>query len=41
MFVLVPQVTLRKRLNWKQLAEDLNITFADMLGSEIASRLAA
>ena len=39
MFVFVPQVTLRKRLNWKQIAADLNIKFADMLGTEIATRL--
>jgi hypothetical protein len=39
MFVLVPQVTLRKRLNWPQLAADLNVTFADLLGREIAARL--
>lgn len=39
MFVLVPQVTLRKRLNWPQLAADLNETFADLIGSEVAGKL--
>jgi hypothetical protein len=39
MFVFVPQVTLRARLNWKQLAGDLGLQFQDLLGSEIAASL--
>jgi hypothetical protein len=39
MFVLVPQVTLRKRLNWPALVDDLATTFQDLIGSEIAAGL--
>lgn len=39
MFVLVPQVTLRKRLNWNQLADDLAIKFQDLLGEEVSASL--
>jgi hypothetical protein len=39
MFVLVPQVTLRKRLNWKTIGADLGIKFQDLLAGEIAAAL--
>lgn len=39
MFVMVPQVTLRKRLNWKQVANDLGLKFTDLVGSEVANAL--
>jgi hypothetical protein len=39
MFVLVPQVTLRKRLNWKKVAASLGLKWQDLIGTGAASKL--
>jgi hypothetical protein len=41
MFVLVPQVTLRKRLNWKRTAAALGLKWQDLIGTGAASRLSS
>jgi hypothetical protein len=39
MFILVPQVTLRKRLNWPRVADKLGLQFPGLIGEEIAMKL--